>query len=1035
MDKMKSIPVNWRLLLLVFVFILLLGGAGFHLITIDTDITRFLPLNDRVISDAGYIFRNHPIQDRLVIDMSTPGKDPDLLVQAAEQVEQRLRESGLFKQVGTKDMQEILPDLLAHIAENLPTLFTEHDLQKEIKPLLESRIIKKSVQDSFEKLTSLDGLGQARLIATDPLGLKDLVLRRLAFLAPGQDMDIYRGKLFTRDRTHLLVIANPISPGTDTAFARQITDLMGSIAQELKYKTSENDIPVMLTPMGAYRVALDNELIVKKDVRNAILITTIGIAALLFLAFQRPILGLFAFLPAFAGTVAAFFVFSLLHSSVSLMALGFGGAVISITVDHGIAFLLFLDRPFETRGKDAAREIRAVGLLAALTTIGAFGALSFSGFPVFEQIGQFTALGIAFSFIFVHTLMPKIFPFMPAAASKKLPLQTMVNRFCATGKKGFFVYAVFVSVLFFFARPELNVSLDAMNTVSRDTRAAEKLFAEVWGDRLLNRVYLLSEGETIDDLQNAGDRLLEMLGEDQDSGFLSDVFAPSLIFPGQERRRKNLNAWRNFWTSRRTAALASELQSAAIDSGFKPDAFQGFIKTLSPLSAEAVQKEIPVSYLELLGISKHPEKSLWFQNSSLTPGKSYEAEVFFNKYKSEGKIFDSSFFSKRLGSLLFSSFLKMLVWVGICILFLLLLFFLDWKLALVSLLPVLFALTSTLGTLRLLGHPLDIPGVMLSIVVIGMGIDYSLFLVRSFQRYRSVSDSSAEIVRMTVFMASASTIIGFGALCFAEHSLLRSAGLTSLLGILYCLIGAFLFLPPSLDYLDGLRRRKQKIHPHIHTRIANRYGSLEPYPRMFARFKIKTDAMFRELPQLAPLLGEVKTIIDIGTGYGVPACWFLEHFPESRVYGIDPDRERIRVASEVFGDRGTALTGSAPDLPPFPEPADLATMLDMIHFLEDEALEHILKKLHGALREDGVLLIRALIPPVDRPSWLWKIHSVYGKFTAVQNCYRTVEEINGHLIREEFHLLRVSPSGHNEELVWFIARAEKHSPGCPGKEK
>jgi len=65
MDKMKSIPVNWRLLLLVFVFILLLGGAGFHLITIDTDITRFLPLNDRVISDAGYIFRNHPIQDRL----------------------------------------------------------------------------------------------------------------------------------------------------------------------------------------------------------------------------------------------------------------------------------------------------------------------------------------------------------------------------------------------------------------------------------------------------------------------------------------------------------------------------------------------------------------------------------------------------------------------------------------------------------------------------------------------------------------------------------------------------------------------------------------------------------------------------------------------------------------------------------------------------------------------------------------------------------------------------------------------------------
>ena len=57
---------------------------------------------------------------------------------------------------------------------------------------------------------------------------------------------------------------------------------------------------------------------------------------------------------------------------------------------------------------------------------------------------------------------------------------------------------------------------------------------------------------------------------------------------------------------------------------------------------------------------KHPESSLWFQNVTFTPGPSYDAQVFFNRYKSEGKIFDSSFFSRRMGALLFSSFLKML---------------------------------------------------------------------------------------------------------------------------------------------------------------------------------------------------------------------------------------------------------------------------------------------------------------------------------------------------------------------------------------
>ena len=279
---------------------------------------------------------------------------------------------------------------------------------------------------------------------------------------------------------------------------------------------------------------------------------------------------------------------------------------------------------------------------------------------------------------------------------------------------------------------------------------------------------------------------------------------------------------------------------------------------------------------------------------------------------------------------------------------------------------------------------------------------------------------------MTVFMASFSTIIGFGALCFAEHSLLRSAGLTSLLGITYSLIGVFLFLPPSLRYLDGLHSRDRNGHQNIRYRIMKRYHRLEPYPRMFARFKTRNDPMFRELPHLVPT-GGVKTIIDIGAGYGVPACWFLEHFPESRVYGIEPDQERIRVASEVLGERGTAVRGSAPDLPPFPGPADLATMLDMIHFLNDDQLQDVLKKLHGALREEGALIIRANIAPVVRPSRLWRIYSVYRKFSGIHAFYRTIEELEGNIIREGFDIWRVSPSGNNEELVWFLASARKRS--------
>jgi predicted RND superfamily exporter protein len=57
-------------------------------------------------------------------------------------------------------------------------------------------------------------------------------------------------------------------------------------------------------------------------------------------------------------------------------------------------------------------------------------------------------------------------------------------------------------------------------------------------------------------------------------------------------------------------------------------------------------------------------------------------------------------------------------------------------------------------------------------------------------------------------LASTSTLIGFGVLCLAEHALLRSAGITSLLGIGYSLTGAFVLLPPLLKHHFARGKRK-----------------------------------------------------------------------------------------------------------------------------------------------------------------------------------------------------------------------------------
>jgi len=1019
--KMKSTSINFRVLILILLIAAASFAIGLYRIEIDTDIVGSLPQDDPVVSDALSIFRNNQIQDQLIIDVSLEKDDPDVLIECGERIEKKLEQSGLFKNVGMKDIQNLMPDLASHILDNLPVLFTSEDLDNKIKPLLDPGKIQKKMADIQLKLLNLEGIGQAGIISKDPLGFKDIVMARLACLSPSQSARIYKGQIVSSDGKHLLVLCNPVTSSTDTAFARKVTELINKISREINQNNSETEGRVILTAAGAYRIALDNELIVRRDVRNAILFATIGIMLLLMFAFPRPYLGLLSLLPAIAGTMFAFFVFSLMHKSISLMVLGFGGAIISISVDHGIAYLLFLDRPHTTYGRDASKEVRAVGLVAALTTAGAFAALTISGFPILKQLGQFTALGISFSFIFVHVVFPVIFPEMPPARSRALPLQNLIDKFAQTGKKGAFTALIFAIVMLFFAKPEFNVDLSSMNTVSQETKSAENMVSDVWGN-VFNKIYMMTEGENMAELQKKGDRFLAILDREMLSGTLSTGFAPSMIFPGEERSRQNIKAWKKFWSGSRASEVEKSIKAAAFDLGFTEDAFEPFYKMLYLDSYQPERSDIPEKFLGLMGIAAGPERKTWVNTMSMTPGRLYNAEEFYSRYSSLGRLFDPKFFSERLGKLLFSTFMKMLIIIGLSVTVLLLIFFFDLTLTLISMLPVIFALISTLGSLKLIGHPLDIPGLMLTIVIVGMGVDYSLFFVRSYQRYGDQFHKYFGLIRMTVFLASASTIIGFGVLCFAQHSLLRSAGIISFLGIGYSLIGAFIILPPILKFRFQSRGKDDRKPGDHRSRVLSRYRNMEAYPRLFVRFKMRFDPMFSELPRFLDFCKGINTIIDIGCGYGVPANWLLEEFPGAKVYGLDPDPARIRVASMSVGKRGLIMQGCAPDMPIAPGPADLAIMLDIIHYLKDDELRLMLERLYGCLHSDSTLIIRVNITPERRIPWVWWLENFKLKLSRTPSYYRSTQDIKTILIETGFKIDLIKLSGSKGELIWFIVK-------------
>ena len=259
-------------------------------------------------------------------------------------------------------------------------------------------------------------------------------------------------------------------------------------------------------------------------------------------------------------------------------------------------------------------------------------------------------------------------------------------------------------------------------------------------------------------------------------------------------------------------------------------------------------------------------------------------------------------------------------------------------------------------------------------------------------------------------------------ICTAQHALLKSAGLTSLLGIGYCLIGAFVILPPVLERVFERRREKARRAGALRRRLLGRYCNMEAYPRLFARFKVDLDPMFSELPRILDAADGVGTILDIGCGYGVPGCWLLERFPTARIYGIDPDPGRVRIAARAVGDRGRIEIGRAPDIPCPEHPADLVTMMDIMHYLNNRDLPLALKKIYQCLEPGGRLVVRATIPPTRRLPWVWWLENFKLKLSGTPAYYRSVAENKNMLLQAGFDIEKTQPSGPNGELIWMIAR-------------
>jgi SAM-dependent methyltransferase len=254
-----------------------------------------------------------------------------------------------------------------------------------------------------------------------------------------------------------------------------------------------------------------------------------------------------------------------------------------------------------------------------------------------------------------------------------------------------------------------------------------------------------------------------------------------------------------------------------------------------------------------------------------------------------------------------------------------------------------------------------------------------------------------------------------------------------------CIVaGLAIAMPVVLRAVLGVKRSDAN---SWRERVELRYQNIGISVWIFARIKLRVDAMFLELPQFVKVMPNLRTAMDLGCGHGFAACALLEWFDELKLWGVEPRARRVGTAARAMGERGVVVQGAAPDFewPGLPVRLDAVFALDMMHFLSDADFDVTLRRIRGRLEEGGYLVMRTPMAPAGLGSWVWHLARIARKVQGIGAWHRSAQRIQEAMTAAGFEITQIQMSGENPELYWFIATAGPSrlplvpSPGAPGE--
>jgi uncharacterized protein len=656
--------------------------------------------------------------------------------------------------------------LVAGLFAGLPRLLDADDL-RQLAARTSPEGLRAALRQTFLLLNSPGGLAMKEQLQTDPLGLTTLALEKLHSLRSEATVRLEDGFFLSADGGSTLLVAESRLPLTDARGAARIEAILDRAAAAALTPGVE------LHLVGSLPHTLANNRIVASDLRR--LLPVASLLLILLIAFSlRDIRAVAVFGVPFLAAPPAIALTLLLHGRVGGLALGFGIVLLGIAVDFSVHLYLALTRE-EGRPGEILRRLARPVLCAAATTTAVFVVLLFSEVASHRQMATLALVGILLAVAFAWLLIPTIA--VPAGAVARAGTGGAVPGPSPPPWRDrlalFFWVLLLGAGLISWPQLRYNGDLRVLDVPEAGVLAAEAHFVAVWGERR-EQAFLVVEGER-DTTLNANSRvhaLLRQKGIDD-----SHSFAP--VLPGPAVQAENLAAWRQFWAARQPG-FTGDFEKVTAELGFRPQAFAPFFAFLAatpaPLELEAALTGPLQPLFASLAKIEADGKLLALSTVPLSAGTMPLLEEVAAAVPGVTLLANSRWRS-QVEALLRHDIVTLCAAAGLAMALLVGLFFRSLAAIVAVLAPVLAALAAMALFCLSQGSELNTMHLLMAIMVIGLSVDYGIFVVcAGLARSRG---SSARAVAI----CAASSLLGFGVLAFAVHPALHALGVTVLVGI------------------------------------------------------------------------------------------------------------------------------------------------------------------------------------------------------------------------------------------------------------